>query len=39
MLSDNVAMQSLAEVREHDVRLPSGIRLHYIEQGPVSPCC
>ena len=36
MLSDNVAMQSPAEVREHDVRLPSGIRLHYIEQGPAS---
>ena len=36
MLSDNVAMQSSAEVREHDVRLPSGIRLHYIEQGPAS---
>jgi len=36
MLSDNVAMQSPAEVREHEVRLPSGIRLHYIEQGPAS---
>jgi pimeloyl-ACP methyl ester carboxylesterase len=36
MLSDNVAMNPPAEVREHDVRLPSGVRLHYIEQGPPS---
>jgi len=36
MLTQNVAMQSPAEVREHDVRLPSGIRLHYIEQGPAT---
>jgi pimeloyl-ACP methyl ester carboxylesterase len=36
MLTDNVAMQSPAEVREHDVRLPGGVRLHYIEQGPAS---
>jgi pimeloyl-ACP methyl ester carboxylesterase len=25
-----------ADVREHDLRLPSGVRLHYIEQGPRS---
>jgi pimeloyl-ACP methyl ester carboxylesterase len=36
MLSEHVAMNPPAEIREHDVRLPSGVRLHYIEQGPAS---
>lgn len=36
MVTDSVAMHSPAELREHDVRLPSGVRLHYIEQGPRS---
>lgn len=36
MLSEHVAMNPPAEIREHDVQLPSGVRLHYIEQGPAS---
>jgi non-heme chloroperoxidase len=36
VLTENVAMHPPAQIREHDVRLPSGVRLHYAEQGPES---
>jgi len=36
MLTDNVAMHAPAGIREGEVRLSSGLRLHYVEQGPAT---